>query len=164
MDFLLNPHGLWLLEVNPRIPASHWIYDRSNSGLSITAHIEGSQGLCQSLKKRMRGYSIVSQPALQCVLYARQSDTLFSQDSHWINHQELPAGIRMADLPRASTIFSAGTPMISVLAESTSVENLSEGLGQLGADPIGMFGGSLKSIAEQLQEFHKQWQKIIRNF
>lgn len=164
MDFLLNPHGLWLLEVNPRIPASHWIYDRSNSGLSVTAHIEGSQGLCQSLKNRMRGYSIAEQPALQCVLYARQSDTLFSPESHWIDHQELPAGIRMADIPRASTIFPAGTPMMSVLAESTSVENLSEGLAQPGADPIGKFGVSWKTIAGQVQEFHKQWQKIIRNF
>lgn len=161
MDFLLNPQGLWLLEVNPRIPASHWIYDRGNGGLSVTAHLEGCQGRCQALENRMTAYSIPKQPALQCVLYARQSGTVFSQ---WNDLRQLPAGVRLADIPQANVVFIAGTPMLSLLAESTSVDGLCGRIGQLPDDPSGKFVGPWKIIAEQVRKFHAQWQQLSTEF
>ena len=161
MDFLLNPQGLWLLEVNPRIPASHWIYDRGHNGLSVTAHLESCQGWRQSLENRMSVYSTPKQTALQCVLYARQSGTVFSQ---WNDLQQLPAGVRLADIPQANVVFNTGTPMLSLLAESTSVDGLCECIGQLPDDPSGNFVGPWKIIAEQVREFHEEWQKLSREF
>jgi len=158
MDFLMNQQGLWLLEVNPRIPASHWIYDRGNSGLSVSAHLEGSEGMWQSLKNRMQSYLMAEQAALQCVLWARQPGSLNEQLGDF---QDLPAGIRLADVPSAGTIFSAGTPMLSLIAESKSVEGLSERICQIRHEPAGVFGNSWKTLARQLQEFYSDWSAMI---
>jgi hypothetical protein len=92
------------------------------------------------------------------------SHTWFSEDLHGVGHPELPLGICMADIPPAGTILSAGAPMMSLLAESTSVDDLSKRIGQLSTDPIGQSGWSWETISGQLREFHNQWQKIVTSF
>lgn len=102
LDFILDPQGWpWLLEVNPRPPASFELHDTSETIL-FAAHIRACEGQLPRLRPR-------TGPCLaQAVLYATQAVTI-PADFHWPEWA--------SDLPAGGTTIRQGQPICSVRAQ-----------------------------------------------
>ncbi len=161
LDFLLSAEGLWLLEVNPRIPASHWIYDRNNAGLSLAAHIAAVQGQVELLQNRLRQFIRCSRPAGQFILWAEPTSPVSLFDEKlW----ELPAAARLADLPVDTSVPSAGSPLLSVLLESSTMEELVTCVRQIREPHAGNRSSRWTVTAGKLQQLLARWKVLIQRF
>ncbi|MFM7166121.1 MAG: ATP-grasp domain-containing protein [Planctomycetaceae bacterium] len=110
LDFVLSGGELWLLEVNPRIPASHWIYDCGCRGLSLRLHL--GLDLPEPALPRRRGFRMQ-----MVVWYPEHSEAARAMPVP----DDLPEGIRLADQPEAMEVMP-GAPAFSLLIESCSPE------------------------------------------
>lgn len=161
IDFLLTAEGLWLLEVNPRIPASHWIYDRDNAGLSLAAHISAVQEQVEQLQNRLRQFTCCRKPAGQFILWAEPSSPVsLSADELWT----LPADARLADLPVDESVAMAGSPLLSVLLESSTVEELVTRVRQIREPHSGNLSPRWNATADKLQQLLARWNFLIQLF
>ena len=110
LDFVLSAGKLWLLEVNPRIPASHWIYDSRRSGLSLRLQLGGD--LAEPATTVQGGFR------LQLIVWhPEQGEAAGDMPAR----DCLPDGVRLADLPDV-TDAEPGSPAFSVLLESCSAD------------------------------------------
>lgn len=161
IDFLLTAEGLWLLEVNPRIPASHWIYDRDNAGLSLSAHLDAVQGHDEPLRNRLRQFTRCSRPAGQFILWTEPSSPVsLLDDERW----HLPAEARLADLPEFTSFPPIGCPLLSVLIESNTVEELVTGVRQIREPQAGNLASRWNSTADKLQQLFAHWNVLAHLF
>lgn len=97
IDFIANEHGVYLLEINPRIPASAQLYGNQVFRL----HLQASQtGLPHrlNLRHRPRGYQIVF----------AQRDLLIADRLNWPQWA--------MDLPADGTLIAQGQPICSIIA------------------------------------------------
>jgi len=101
LDFILDPQGQpWLLEVNPRPPATFELHDPPGRAL-FAAHLQACRGSLPRLPPR------TSPCHAHAVLYARQPVTI-PADFHWPEWA--------ADLPAPGTTIRQGQPVCSVQA------------------------------------------------
>lgn len=161
LDFLLSEEELWLLEVNPRVPASHWIYDRNNAGLSLTAHIAAAQEQVEQLQNLLRQFTPCSKPAGQFILWAKPTSPVsLMAEQLWT----LPADARLADLPVDESVPSAGNPLLSVLLESSTVEELVNRVRQI-REPHSENRSSRWTVtADKLQQLLARWKVLVQRF
>lgn len=161
LDFLLSAEGLWLLEVNPRIPASHWIYDRDNAGLSLSAHLVAVLGQNEPLRTRLQQFTRCRKPAGQFILWAEPTSPVSLIDEElW----HLPEGARLADLPPFNSFPSAGCPLLSVLIESNTVEELVAGVRQIREPHAGSPAFRWNATADKLQQLLTRWKILVQSF
>lgn len=157
MDLLLTNETCWLLEINPRIPASHWIYESTGAwnAVNFVANPEipnSSASPCHLLQHPLR---------VQLIIWSRNE----------LRFPEIPAvplltacGIRAADCPAAGTTVPAGTPVCSLLAEQPPGTDI----GQLAA-AIQRFPASLAAdlqiqpaaIAAAVLQQARHWQTLV---
>lgn len=97
IDFVVNDDKAYLLEVNPRIPASAQLYGKSILGLHLQASLSGL-----AKNKRLR----YKQSGLQLV-YA-ETDIRLPDSINW--------PLWAADLPAAGAIIERGQPICSIIA------------------------------------------------
>ncbi|MFM7923691.1 MAG: hypothetical protein ACKPJJ_26015, partial [Planctomycetaceae bacterium] len=107
---VLSGSELWLLEVNPRIPASHWIYDCGCRGLSLRLHL--GLDLPEPALPRRRGFRMQ-----MVVWYPEHSEAARAMPEP----DDLPEGVRLADQPDAMEVMP-GAPVFSLLTEACSPE------------------------------------------
>jgi hypothetical protein len=117
VDFLLSAGELWLLEVNPRIPASHWIYDAGQRGLAVRLQLTGEADEADRIGD-LTGFR-----AQFVVWYGEPTGPA----GELLKSVDLPTGMRLADEP-VSANFSAGVPACSVLLNA---ETFGAAIGQL---------------------------------
>lgn len=161
LDFLLSADGLWLLEVNPRIPASHWIYDRDNAGLSLAAHLDAVLGQNEPLRTRLQQFTRCRKPAGQFILWAEPTSPVSLTDEElW----HLPEGARLADLPAFNSFPSAGCPLLSVLLESSTVEELVSRVRQIREPHAGSPESRWNATADKLQQLLTRWKILVQPF
>lgn len=123
LDFILSAGKLWLLEVNPRIPASHWIYDSHRSGLSLRLQLGGD--LAEPATTVQGGFR------LQLIVWHPEQGAAAGAMP---DRDCLPDGVRLADLPDVMDVTDAepGSPAFSVLLESCSADGALQVLRQAG--------------------------------
>ena len=117
VDFLLSAGELWLLEVNPRIPASHWIYDAGQRGLAVRLQLTGEADGADRVGD-LTGFRA------QFVVWHGEPT---GPAGELLRSVDLPTGMRLADEP-VSANFSAGVPACSVLLNA---ETFGAAIGQL---------------------------------
>jgi predicted ATP-grasp superfamily ATP-dependent carboligase len=108
VDLMLTTSLCWLLEVNPRIPASHWIYETPEHWNAVRFAAGGPRSADQSdVRPPLR---------TQLILWSHSPLTFPGPEEI-----SLPAGscLRLADCPAPKTPVPAGTPICSVLAEQS---------------------------------------------
>lgn len=119
-DFVLNDDGAWLIEVNPRITASHELYDQSHPDRPpvLRQHLSASTG--DRVSPTAPYHS--DQPATmlaRLIVYQRQDFTIDTALSHQLTEFRRPTasgtsvGHWIADIPPPGPLV-AGQPCCSV--------------------------------------------------
>ena len=147
LDFVLSGRDLWLLEVNPRIPASHWIYDSGRRGLSLRLQLGRLEG--QSWGGLAEGCRV------QLVVWSPQEG---DSETPLPVSGAFPAGIRQADVPAEETVLP-GTPVFSLLLETDTAAGALQSMQRFGesADEGGLFWrNAATELAAALQSFTVQ--------
>ncbi|MFM7057481.1 MAG: ATP-grasp domain-containing protein [Planctomycetota bacterium] len=149
VDLLLTPHQCWLLEINPRIPASHWIYETPDHWNAVRfAAGEPCSELCHPPRPPLR---------TQLILWSH-SPLQFPGPEE----SSLPAanGLQIADCPAPDTRVSAGTPICSILVEHTpnaAPENLLATLRQFPEPLARQLQFQPHATADAMQRHLQQW-------
>ncbi len=107
LDLLLTPDICWLLEINPRIPASHWIYEAPGHWNSVNFCLQpvaAAETSSSSLPKRA-----------QLIIWSREQLMSFPE----LPKEQLLSNERLwiADRPSVGAEVPAGAPICSLLIE-----------------------------------------------
>lgn len=110
LDFVIEGQELYLLEVNPRIPASAQLYGKH----TLTQHLQAYQGSLPDadFDRQAMGYQI---------LYARESLRI-PADLSWPNW--------VLDRPAACVLIGMGQPVCSIIAAGQGPDQVSDRLRQ----------------------------------
>jgi uncharacterized protein len=105
LDFIQTETGIFVLEINPRPPASMQLYDADLFAL----HISASAGELTGKKIVQKGYAAYQ------VVYAK-ADTIIPADFFW--------PVCAADIPAESSIINAGQPICSIIAHGNEPQQV----------------------------------------
>lgn len=103
LDFIQAKDTSWLLEINPRPPASMQLYDAD----LLTAHIQASQGLDYAVEARGPGCSGIR------IVYADNS-VVIPETYQWPEN--------VMDLPGPGSLIGKGQPICSIIAHQTMAD------------------------------------------
>jgi predicted ATP-grasp superfamily ATP-dependent carboligase len=169
IDFILRHGHAWILEVNPRITASHMLYEQQHPGL-ITHHHLAALGWQASRPKQSheqgskRSLIPLSTVTARLILWAREDIRVpksFGTDS--------ACNPKIADCPQPGTVVPSGSPLCSIYLTGDDTQDVIRQLFSIeenlkapeirSTTPLIKLGYSLKSIGSQLQLL---WQKFDR--
>ncbi|MEJ7592466.1 MAG: ATP-grasp domain-containing protein [Planctomycetaceae bacterium] len=114
IDFILRQGHAWFLEVNPRVTASHLLYELKQPGLIIHRHLAAlgwaSVRPRRSLEKSASSTPVPLSPiAARLILWAREDfhvPEAFGEESS--------SPVRITDRPQPGTVVSRGNPICSI--------------------------------------------------
>src|SRR6185436_19377899 len=111
VDAILNPEGIWIVEVNPRYTASLEVLERAVRIQTVALHIDAC------LKKRVAPNTATEPDAVhgKAVLYADRPVTITPGFAEWTQH--LNCGYdnpTIADIPMVGTSIAATHPICTV--------------------------------------------------
>ncbi len=122
IDFILRQGRAWLIEVNPRITASHMLYELQQPGLITQRHLAAFGWKAVRLQRRQKRSSSTvtarsSQVTARLILWSRE-------DIRWSGKFDLPhdAEVLIADYPQPGTKIPAVSPVCSILIRADNVE------------------------------------------
>lgn len=153
LDFLLTAERCWLLEINPRIPASHWIYETPGEWNAVSFLAQEKPLTAQ----RQRQTSLRT----QMIVWARRPLT-FPQSAD-VSLSAL-GGLRIADRPAPNAIVPAGVPICSILAEQprgASADDMVLAIGQFPARLAEMLQFQPAPVAAALGERLRLWGELF---
>ena len=119
VDAILNKAGFWILEVNPRFSASAEIVEKTSGVNAIQCHINACRDQpadypeCRQDASRQYG---------KAILFAQRDTELKPSAVHWLqaNRQGADGELQFADIPSRPQQVIQGHPVMTVLAEGTS--------------------------------------------
>ncbi|RLT11544.1 MAG: ATP-grasp domain-containing protein [Planctomycetota bacterium] len=170
IDFILRQSHAWFLEVNPRVTASHMLYELQQPGLVIHRHLaalgwKSGNPRRSLLKHASRPLRALSPVAARLILWARE-------DIHVPEGfgNEPRSAVQIADRPHAGTVVPRSNPFCSILLTATDCDEIIQKL-ELLTDPssanpnsslrtLQTRGYSTRIIACQLKLL---WQKYIQS-
>ena len=127
VDFVCQQNKVWVLEINPRFPASTEIFDRALSISLVDFH-------CQACQDNSVPKLPPPRDRLQygkAIVYARQPCTISAQCSQaWLKQtSQMVAtttsdGFSLADIPAAGTIVSAGNPILTIMTQGNKIRQV----------------------------------------
>ncbi len=119
LDLVLNPSGVFLLEVNPRITASHWLYELNSPGRLVEMQLVGKESGGMGKCGVGTGRGDLGKTGVQLVVWNRKLRPAPS-----LVTARLPAGFRLADLPAPGTPIDASVPLCSIVGTAVTVAQL----------------------------------------
>ena len=166
IDFMLRQGNAWFLEVNPRLTASHMLYEnvapeRQTSPSLITRHLAalGWKAAKAPVNSRSRRRP-EDWHAIQArfILWAPED---FSVPENFATAFESDHSLRLADVPPSRTTVAAGSPLCSLHASATSVTLLAERIHSLpttsSLSPL--FSGP--DIAQQVRHLFERYERNL---
>jgi predicted ATP-grasp superfamily ATP-dependent carboligase len=166
IDFMLRQGNAWFLEVNPRLTASHMLYEnvapeRQTSPSLITRHLAalGWKAAKAPVNSRSRRRP-EDWHAIQArfILWAPED---FSVPENFATAFESDHSLRLADVPPSRTTVPAGSPLCSLHASATSVTLLAERIHSLpttsSLSPL--FSGP--DIAHQVRHLFERYERNL---
>jgi uncharacterized protein len=116
VDFVLNDDGPWVVEVNPRYPASVEVYERATGISALALH----RTAFDSVQVEMPVTKPSGQVVGKGVLYARQR--LVFSESPALHVEADRALVTFADIPMPGEVIQAGWPVFTVLVHAETLE------------------------------------------
>lgn len=167
IDFILRQGQAWFLEVNPRITASHMLYELQHPGLVTHRHLEALGW--KSARTRRSLDTIPSHPlftqspvAARMILWAREDIVVpkaFGADTS--------GAVHMADRPQPGSVVRRSSPLCSIIITAADVPEIMQHLIVQETNPradshrtcqiLSELGYSMKSIGAQLQLLLKKF-------
>ena len=135
VDAVIRGGSIYVIEVNPRFPASAEIVDLAGDGQLMRHHVRA----CSSHKIDIASYIPHDLTFAKAIYYAPQDLVVPTELKSIID--KMPhdlRGLRMADIPVAGTKIKQGNPVFTLLAKGTSAT---------------MVRRTLKSSVDRLQQF-----------
>ena len=122
VDFICQQNKVWVLEINPRFPASAEILDHAFGISLVDLHCLACQD--NPIPELSSGHNQLQWG--KAILYARRPCTISAQCSHtWLQQTSRPAshaseyGFYLADIPAAGTTITTGSPILSIVTWGT---------------------------------------------
>lgn len=122
IDFILREGRAWLIEVNPRITASHMLYESQQPGMITQRHLTAfGWKAARGQRRQKRSSSTTMAPSFQVtarmILWARE-------EIRWSGKFEVPHDPKavIADYPQPGTTIPAGGPLCSILVRADNIE------------------------------------------
>jgi predicted ATP-grasp superfamily ATP-dependent carboligase len=116
IDFILHNDDVYLLEVNPRIPASVELFERWLGVNAFDLHVQGCRGELPPLPNSACGTGAWG----KAILYAKKT-VIVSDSSDWVDR-----GI--VDIPHCGEAIPAGAPICTLMAHEDDVKGCWERL------------------------------------
>ncbi|MCA9064881.1 MAG: ATP-grasp domain-containing protein [Planctomycetaceae bacterium] len=136
LDFVLQRGNLWLLEINPRITASHETLEASQRLNVADMHIDAMDGI---LRADCQAPVRTGPPLLKLIIYADRETHIEGSSDEWCRsalqkHMENQARnapavasastkTSVADLPETGTVVAAGTPFCTLLIPCPEIQD-----------------------------------------
>jgi len=170
IDFILRQNHAWFLEVNPRITASHMLYELHRPGLIIHRHLAAlgwkSVRARRLLEKNApRTLTAVSTVAARLILWARED--ILVPEGFGI---EPRSSVRIVDRPRQGVLVPRSSPFCSIQLTATDCDDIIQQLAMLedmsctktisSTGSLRTLGYSPQTIADQLKML---WQRFNRS-
>jgi predicted ATP-grasp superfamily ATP-dependent carboligase len=111
VDLVHQASRTWLIEVNPRYPASAEVIETERQQSIIDWHVATCRG-----EPRPATRAASAQNVAKLIVFADQPHTASPAFVDWCMSHCLAAGGPLADVPRRHTRFSPGDPLVSVIA------------------------------------------------
>ncbi len=169
IDFILRHGHAWILEVNPRITASHMLYEQRHAGLITHRHLAALGWQATRPKRLLEQGSIRSLVPLSAVtarliLWAREDICMPKSIG-----SEPGSKLKIADCPQPGTVVPRSSPLCSIYLTGDDSEDIIQQLCTMEDNLRGSrnrslstlikFGYSMKTIGSQLQLL---WRKFER--
>lgn len=130
IDFILRQGQAWFLEINPRLTASHLLYESTGSGSCTTLverHLQAfgwQPPKLRSFRKRNKTSDDCPKIHARMVLWAPENMTV--SDSFLASLTDGSDSHRLADIPKHGSVIPAGSPICSVHVSTSSLQQLPE--------------------------------------
>jgi predicted ATP-grasp superfamily ATP-dependent carboligase len=131
LDFILRRGRAWFLEINPRITASHELYELQDPGTVLRQHFEAfhwSTPPRRSRRRTKRSPAHDRSCMARLIVWARESMIAPQDLRPWLlpRSSSVRSSVEFADIPRAGSHISAGSPLCSVIVRAESLPALLE--------------------------------------
>lgn len=159
LDLVVNPEAVFLLEVNPRLTASHWLYERNSPGSSVKRQLLGPDWeewglLGDRSRPAASGLAVSGAVGLQLIVWNREP-----RPAPLLLNDGLPAGFRLADLPFPGIWIDANVPLCSMMGTTKTVAQMIASVAEISAHvrELGLQGSKLAGVLHRFiaeaQEF-----------
>lgn len=147
VDLVLVAHQLWILEINPRYPASAEIVERVTGESTIAAHVAACVDEDQATLDRVCASppSVAAAPTWsddhvacgKAILFARRDVVVSEPFANWAMGQSsiIQRECRLADIPHAGDTVAAGHPVLTVFASA----------------PVGQYDGAMRARIDEVE-------------
>jgi predicted ATP-grasp superfamily ATP-dependent carboligase len=152
VDLLLTRDICWLLEINPRIPASHWIYEFPGHWNSVSFNqqpVAAANPLSPPLPMRA-----------QLVVWSRNRFCFPELPAEALQRTET---LRIADRPRVGAEIPAGSPVCSLLIEQppqAGIRQLAAAVKQLPPSLSSAMGIQSTALSAAILSHTLHWQSL----
>lgn len=160
IDFILREGRAWFLEVNPRLTASHMLFEQQNPGQLVREHLTAF-GL--SLVTTREARSSAREPAsvtARLILWAH-SDFLVPSDLESSLIRVAGRRVRIADVPKRGTTIRQGSPICSVLVRAESISDVADIIADLKPPRPGGIATSWQLVGAQCRLLEQRFKRNI---
>ncbi len=120
IDWIDDGNSCWLLEINPRYPASAEVLELAGSSSVVGRHVAACLG---GNTLNLGAWREPTELAAKAICYA-PTDVNGAEIEQWTNKVQREFSVRMADVPPVDSQIPTGAPLISLLANGTDVTEL----------------------------------------
>ncbi|MBL8816418.1 MAG: ATP-grasp domain-containing protein [Planctomyces sp.] len=117
VDFILQHGRLIVLEINPRLTATHEHFDHGSAQPLLQTHLDACTGVPNADITRVSAFAGRSPSRIptsfRLILYAPQTIRMNMERTQSLMTFRSPR-LRLADIPRPESVIAAGTPFLSV--------------------------------------------------
>jgi predicted ATP-grasp superfamily ATP-dependent carboligase len=150
LDLVVNSETAFLLEVNPRLTASYWLYEQNSPGSLVERLLAGGDWEEWVTSVVRSGSGASGALGLQLVVWNREP-----RAAPFLSNEGLPVGFRLADLPFPGTQLGANVPLCSIIGTAetvaqiiASVAEISSLMPELGVEGSALTGFLDRTVAE----------------
>lgn len=161
-DFVLRNGELWFLEVNPRLTASHMLYDETQADSTHFLQHLNALGYCSArATPRRKSLSSAEQPTavIRLVVWSQRELSVGRRlaESTW----RISETCRLCDIPEVDSIIPAASPVCSVEFLGTTFHNVIQDVAGLQEKRTLQFLCNWPAVADSLTSLSRRFEANV---